>query len=93
MAAWWPDSAARCSPPPRLLTTALPPSPHPFLQASDLLRMEWLLLHSLGWRVRTPTAFTFVLLFAANAGAQLGGDVLQAAVGLLVGVRAPACSQ
>lgn len=37
-----------------------------FLQVEDLARAEWLLIHQLDWRLRTPTACVFLHLFTCH---------------------------
>lgn len=47
------------------------------LQTQDLLRMERILLDSLSWRVKTPTAYTFLHLFTQSTAAmRAAGGVL-----------------
>lgn len=48
------------------------------MQTQDLLRMERILLDSLSWRVKTPTAYTFLHLFTQSTAAMRAAGGVQA---------------
>lgn len=49
-----------------------------YLQTQDLLRMERILLDSLAWRVKTPTAYTFLHLYTQSTAAMRAAGGVQA---------------
>lgn len=57
----------------------------PILQAQDLLRMERILLDSLQWRIKTPTAYNFLHLYTQGTAAKRAASSAQPASEPLTG--------
>jgi hypothetical protein len=55
------------------------------LQAQDLLRMERILLDSLQWRIKTPTAYNFLHLYTQGTAAKRAASSAQPASEPLTG--------